>query len=273
MQKTGNCGVLGINDSSACTEFITVRGISPGIIGEGTIDGQAASRSSAGTTRGGRCPTRSARSTAASASPTMINTVNTTTRVPALQDHLHNSSKFHVKLTSFRTRARLGLPDPRRRVHRLGRDGADAVEVVQQHGPPADAAAGRATPTASTRAPTTSPTAASSPARRSAPATTRSPSRAATGSRTSSSRTCTSGPATACRSAARPTASTPRRAASTTGACRRSTQGPDHRRRFARRRPRGALRGLQRHPHQVRRPAAAVWSTRSPTTASACATW
>ena len=39
-QSTGSCGVLGINDSSACTDFITVQGTSPGIVGDGVIDGQ-----------------------------------------------------------------------------------------------------------------------------------------------------------------------------------------------------------------------------------------
>ena len=39
-QKTGNCGLFGISDSGACTDFITVGGTSPGIVGDGVIDGQ-----------------------------------------------------------------------------------------------------------------------------------------------------------------------------------------------------------------------------------------
>ena len=39
-QQTGNCGAIGINDSSACIEFITVRGTRPALVGRGTIDGQ-----------------------------------------------------------------------------------------------------------------------------------------------------------------------------------------------------------------------------------------
>ncbi len=161
MQKTGNCGVLGINDSSACTEFITVRGISPGIIGDGTIDGQG------GEPLVGRDYSWWEMSYAlreidgSIGQPTMINTVNTTTGFLLYKITLHNSSKFHVKLTSFPNAGPdSGCPTPGAGLHRLGRDGADAVQVVQQHGPPARRPAGRATPTASTRAPTTSPTAA-----------------------------------------------------------------------------------------------------------------
>jgi polygalacturonase len=101
MQKTGNCGVLGINDSSACAEFITVRGISPGIIGEGTIDGQG------GEPLAGRDYSWWEMSYAlreidgSIGQPTMINTVNTTTGFLLYKITLHNSSKFHVKLTSF----------------------------------------------------------------------------------------------------------------------------------------------------------------------------
>jgi len=101
MQKTGNCGVIGINDSGACTEFITVRGISPGIIGEGTIDGQG------GEPLVGRPYSWWNMSYAlreidgSIGNPTMINTVNTTTGFLLYKITLHNSAKFHVKLTSF----------------------------------------------------------------------------------------------------------------------------------------------------------------------------
>jgi hypothetical protein len=35
-QKTGNCGVAGVNDSGACNDFITVSGTKPAIVGDGT---------------------------------------------------------------------------------------------------------------------------------------------------------------------------------------------------------------------------------------------
>ena len=102
MQKTGNCGVLGINDSSACTEFITVRGISPGIIGEGTIDGQG------GEPLVGRDYSWWEMSYALREIDGSIGQPNddqhgqrTTTGFLLYKITLHNSSKFHVKLTSF----------------------------------------------------------------------------------------------------------------------------------------------------------------------------
>ncbi|MBN2577327.1 MAG: hypothetical protein JXP73_22380, partial [Deltaproteobacteria bacterium] len=39
-QKTGNCGRIGISDSVACTDFITMDGTQPAIVGDGVIDGQ-----------------------------------------------------------------------------------------------------------------------------------------------------------------------------------------------------------------------------------------
>jgi polygalacturonase len=101
MDKTGNCGVLAINDSSACTEFITVKGISPGIVGDGIIDGQG------GEPLVGRDYSWWEMSYAlreidgSIGNPTLINTINTTTGFLLYKITLHNSAKFHVKLTSF----------------------------------------------------------------------------------------------------------------------------------------------------------------------------
>jgi polygalacturonase len=39
-QIAGNCGLTGISDSGACFPLLTVSGTSPGIVGEGIIDGQ-----------------------------------------------------------------------------------------------------------------------------------------------------------------------------------------------------------------------------------------
>jgi hypothetical protein len=39
-QETGNCGKPGLTDSVACLDFIQVRGLRPGIVGRGHIDGQ-----------------------------------------------------------------------------------------------------------------------------------------------------------------------------------------------------------------------------------------
>jgi polygalacturonase len=99
-QKTGNCGALGINDSSACTDFITMSGTSPGIVGDGTIDGQG------GEPLVGRDYSWWQASYALRAidgsigNPTLINTTTGTTGLLLYRITLHNSPKFHVKITS-----------------------------------------------------------------------------------------------------------------------------------------------------------------------------
>jgi polygalacturonase len=101
MDKTGNCGVLAINDSSACTEFITVKGISPGIIGEGIIDGQGGEPIVGKDFSWWEMSYALREIDGSIGNPTLINTVNTTTGFLMYRITLHNSAKFHVKLTSF----------------------------------------------------------------------------------------------------------------------------------------------------------------------------
>jgi polygalacturonase len=101
MQKTGNCGVLGINDSGACLEWITVRGISPGIIGEGILDGQGGEPLVGKDYSWWNMSYALREIDGSIGNPTLINTVNTTTGFLLYKITLHNSAKFHVKLTSF----------------------------------------------------------------------------------------------------------------------------------------------------------------------------
>jgi polygalacturonase len=99
-QKTGNCGLLGISDSGACTDFITMGGTSPAIVGDGTIDGQG------GEPLVGRDYSWWQSSYALRAidgsigNPTLINTATGTTGLLLYRITLHNSPKFHVKITS-----------------------------------------------------------------------------------------------------------------------------------------------------------------------------
>jgi polygalacturonase len=99
-QKTGNCGTIGVNDSGACTDFITMSGTSPGIVGDGTIDGQG------GEPLVGRDYSWWQSSYALRAidgsigNPTLINTTPGTTGLLLYRITLHNSPKFHVKITS-----------------------------------------------------------------------------------------------------------------------------------------------------------------------------
>jgi polygalacturonase len=96
----GDCGKLGVNDSSACTSFITVNGASPGIIGLGTIDGQGGEPlighdyswwqlSSALQTIDGSI-----------GNPTLVDVRTGVTQLLLYKITLHNSPKFHVKITS-----------------------------------------------------------------------------------------------------------------------------------------------------------------------------
>ncbi|HEY5282072.1 MAG TPA: glycosyl hydrolase family 28 protein [Polyangia bacterium] len=99
-QKTGNCGTIGVNDSGACNDFITMSGTSPGIVGDGTIDGQG------GEPLVGRDYSWWQSSYALRAidgsigNPTLINTNPGTTGLLLYRITLHNSPKFHVKITS-----------------------------------------------------------------------------------------------------------------------------------------------------------------------------
>jgi polygalacturonase len=99
-QKDGNCGLLGISDSSGCAPLLTVTGTSPGIVGDGTIDGQGGEpvlghdyswwdMSGALREVDGSAPT-----------PSMIEVNNPTTSYLMYRITLHNSAKFHVKLSS-----------------------------------------------------------------------------------------------------------------------------------------------------------------------------
>jgi polygalacturonase len=99
-QKFGNCGLLGISDSKACADFITMSGTSPAIVGDGVIDGQG------GEPLIGKDYSWWQSSYALRAidgsigNPTLINTATGTTGLLLYRITLHNSPKFHVKLTS-----------------------------------------------------------------------------------------------------------------------------------------------------------------------------
>jgi polygalacturonase len=100
-QKTGNCGLLGISDSGACTDFITMGGTSPGIVGDGVIDGQGG-EPLIGKDYSWWQSSYALRTIDGSiGNPTLINTATKTTGVLLYRITLHNSPKFHVKLTSY----------------------------------------------------------------------------------------------------------------------------------------------------------------------------
>jgi len=96
----GTCGKLGVNDSKACANFLEVSGVKPAIMGDGVIDGQGgeplvnrdyswweisyALRSVDGSI----------------GNPTLINLNSGTSGFVLYRITLHNSPKFHVKITS-----------------------------------------------------------------------------------------------------------------------------------------------------------------------------
>jgi hypothetical protein len=99
-EKDGNCGLLGVSDSSGCLPLLTVSGTSPGIVGDGIIDGQGGEplvgqdyswwqMSGALRDVDGSAPT-----------PSLIEVVKPTTGFLMYRITLHNSPKFHVKLSS-----------------------------------------------------------------------------------------------------------------------------------------------------------------------------
>ena len=156
-QKTGNCGVARRQRLGRLHRVPQAsRGNSPGIVGEGTIDGQGGEPLVGNDYSWWQMSYALREIDGSIGNPTLINLTKTGTKGFLLyRITLHNSPKFHVKLTSSPVDGvGPGVCDsgPRQGVHRLGRHGAHPLEVVQQRRLPADAAAARATPTASTRA-------------------------------------------------------------------------------------------------------------------------
>ncbi len=99
-QKTGNCGVIGVNDSGACNDFITIGGASPGIVGDGVIDGQG-DQPLVGHDYSWWQMSAALRDIDGSiGNPTLLNVGTGTTGLLLYRITLHNSPKFHVKLSS-----------------------------------------------------------------------------------------------------------------------------------------------------------------------------
>lgn len=99
-QKTGSCGVMGINDSGACKDFISVSGTSPSIVGEGTIDGQGGEPLIGHDYSWWQLSYALREVDGSIGNPTLINLQSGTTGFVLYKITLHNSAKFHVKLTS-----------------------------------------------------------------------------------------------------------------------------------------------------------------------------
>ncbi len=99
-QKTGSCGHMGINDSGACKDYITVSGNTPAIMGEGTIDGQGGEPLIGHDYSWWQLSYALREVDGSIGNPTLINLLAHTTGFVLYRITLHNSPKFHVKLTS-----------------------------------------------------------------------------------------------------------------------------------------------------------------------------
>jgi polygalacturonase len=99
-QKTGSCGVAGINDSGACKDYISVTGNNPAIMGEGTIDGQGGEPLIGHPYSWWDLSYALREVDGSIGNPTLINLLANTFGFVMYQINLHNSPKFHVKLTS-----------------------------------------------------------------------------------------------------------------------------------------------------------------------------
>jgi polygalacturonase len=96
----GDCAKLGVNDSSACTSFITVNGASPGIIGLGTIDGQGGEPLVGHDYSWWQLSAALQTIDGSIGNPTLIDVRSQVTNFLMYKITLHNSPKFHVKITS-----------------------------------------------------------------------------------------------------------------------------------------------------------------------------
>jgi polygalacturonase len=103
--KTQNCGVAGVNDSGACNDFITVSGASPAVVGDGIIDGQGGEPliepGNPNPPSWWQLSGALQQIDGSIGNPTLINLSTGTTGFVLYRITLHNSPKFHVKITSY----------------------------------------------------------------------------------------------------------------------------------------------------------------------------
>jgi polygalacturonase len=108
-QKTGNCGSIGINDSGACNDLLTVSGMNPAVMGDGIIDGQGGEPLIGHDYSWWQSSYALRAIDGSIGNPTLIDVVTPpsgetstglTTGLVLYRITLHNSPKFHVKIAS-----------------------------------------------------------------------------------------------------------------------------------------------------------------------------
>jgi polygalacturonase len=108
-QSTGNCGLTGVSDSNACLPLLQVTGTNPGVMGDGTIDGQGGEPIVLHCDPSETCPSpafswwdlsNALRASNGSAPNPALIEVKKATGFVMYRITLHNSPKFHVKLSA-----------------------------------------------------------------------------------------------------------------------------------------------------------------------------
>ena len=105
-----DCGKSGVNDSQACSSFITVSGPSPAIVGDGIIDGQGGELLIGHDYSWWQLSSALAMIDGSIGNPTMIDLKTGVTGFLMYRITLHNSPKFHVKITSTPAPASFSTP-------------------------------------------------------------------------------------------------------------------------------------------------------------------
>ena len=99
-QETGNCGKPGVTDSTACLDFIQVRGDNPGIIGKGHIDGQGGEPLVGKDYSWWQLSEALRDINGSIGNPQLINLERLVKGFVLHDVHLHDAAKFHVKITA-----------------------------------------------------------------------------------------------------------------------------------------------------------------------------
>ncbi len=95
-----DCGKVGVNDSGACQNFLSVSGASPAIVGDGVIDGQGGEPLIGYDYSWWQLSGALQMIDGSIGNPTLVNLASGTTQFLMYRITLHNSPKFHVKITS-----------------------------------------------------------------------------------------------------------------------------------------------------------------------------
>jgi polygalacturonase len=99
-QETGNCGQPGLTDSTACLDFIQVRGLRPGIVGFGHIDGQGGEPLVDRDYSWWQLSGALRNINGSIGNPQLINLERGVQGFLLYGVHLHDAAKFHVKITA-----------------------------------------------------------------------------------------------------------------------------------------------------------------------------